>query len=260
MNKETLEYRKANNLCPRDGRPNELGRKMCKYCLGKAAERAERSRQKKIKANLCTNCGEHVPTGTSKLCQVCKDKASVYCHNAYIKRYGTRKQSGTCVDCGKMAESGKTMCAICLQRRSDNQHVMRTAFIADNLCSQCGKNPPVSKGKRCQICIDKRNKWYQGSSTQAKDKIRRDKNRQDAIRHYGGKCACCGEIESCFLAIDHIGGDGNTHRQKIKKYGSGFFKWLVNNNFPEGFQILCHNCNMGKHLNGGICPHNQNGV
>ena len=27
--------------------------------------------------------------------------------------------------------------------------------------------------------------------------------------------------------------------------------------FPEGFQILCFNCNAGKHRNGGRCPHEQ---
>ena len=31
--------------------------------------------------------------------------------------------------------------------------------------------------------------------------------------------------------------------------------WLKNNNFPEGFQVLCFNCNCGKARNKGICPH-----
>ncbi len=33
--------------------------------------------------------------------------------------------------------------------------------------------------------------------------------------------------------------------------------WLKANNFPPGFQTLCHNCNIGKHRNKGICPHKQ---
>ncbi len=24
---------------------------------------------------------------------------------------------------------------------------------------------------------------------------------------------------------------------------------------PEGFQVLCWNCNLGKYYNGGVCPH-----
>lgn len=255
VNKETLEYRKTNNLCPRDGRPNVSGRKLCEKCLNAAAVKTERYRQRKIAACLCTNCGENKPIGSSRLCQMCKDKASKYCHNAHVKRYGNRKQAGICVDCRKPSESGKTMCIECLRKRSTTQKVRRNTFIADNLCSQCGKNPSVDDGKRCQICIDKRNDWYKGSSTQAKDKMRRDKNREAVLQHYGGKCTECGELRPECLAIDHIEGGGNTHRKKIGKYGSGFFKWLIDNKFPEGFQILCHNCNMGKHLNGGICPH-----
>jgi len=34
-----------------------------------------------------------------------------------------------------------------------------------------------------------------------------------------------------------------------------FYRWLVENDFPEGFQILCHNCNFAKSHNPGGCPH-----
>jgi hypothetical protein len=32
---------------------------------------------------------------------------------------------------------------------------------------------------------------------------------------------------------------------------------VIQNNFPEGFQILCHNCNFAKGFprNNGKCPH-----
>lgn len=250
---KTLEYRKIHNLCPRDGRPNKSGRKMCEYCLEKSAEKTERHRQKKKARGLCFSCGQKVDN--VKFCDKCKKSVAISSHESHIKRYGLRKQSEICVDCSAPAESGKTMCIVCLHKRSKTQKTRRDIFISNNSCSQCGKNPSVDGGKRCRTCIDKRNGWYQGSSTQAKDKIRRDNNREAALQHYGGKCACCGEDEPCFLAVDHADGDGNIHRKKIGKYGSGFFKWLVDNDFPEGFQILCHNCNMGKHLNGGICPH-----
>lgn len=26
-------------------------------------------------------------------------------------------------------------------------------------------------------------------------------------------------------------------------------------NYPEGYQVLCYNCNCGKSINNGICPH-----
>lgn len=77
--------------------------------------------------------------------------------------------------------------------------------------------------------------------------------RTEAINAYGGKCVCCGEIEFAFLAIDHINGGGNKHR-KIVGASSQFIRWLKKNNYPTGFQILCHNCNLAKGFY-GACPH-----
>lgn len=85
----------------------------------------------------------------------------------------------------------------------------------------------------------------------------RDKRRLAVIKYYsGGKmcCACCGEKTIQFLAIDHIDkryGSGAAHRKKI---GSNLAWWLVTNNFPDGFQILCHNCNFAKSVY-TECPH-----
>ncbi len=67
------------------------------------------------------------------------------------------------------------------------------------------------------------------------------------------KCACCGEKEIAFLAIDHINGGGNKHVKSIK---GKFYNWLKKNNYPKGFQVLCHNCNMAKGFY-GKCPHIQ---
>lgn len=77
--------------------------------------------------------------------------------------------------------------------------------------------------------------------------------RKDAINAYGGKCSCCGEPTIEFLAIDHINGGGNKH---IKSIGgpSNLTYWLRKNNYPAGFQVLCHNCNMAKSIY-GKCPH-----
>jgi hypothetical protein len=79
-----------------------------------------------------------------------------------------------------------------------------------------------------------------------------DRERKEVFEHYGKTCACCGESIKEFLTIDHINGGGEVHRKKI---GRKMYRWLVANNFPEGFQTLCFNCNWGKHINGGICPH-----
>jgi hypothetical protein len=74
---------------------------------------------------------------------------------------------------------------------------------------------------------------------------------------YGGPvCACCGEACVYFLSVDHIFNDGAAHRKQLKETGcKSLYAWLKKNNYPSGFQVLCMNCNMGKYLNGGVCPH-----
>jgi hypothetical protein len=75
-----------------------------------------------------------------------------------------------------------------------------------------------------------------------------------AYQAYGGfRCACCGETEEPFLSLDHIHNDGAQHRKVVDR--RKIYKWLSENGYPKGFQVLCMNCNFGKARNGGICPH-----
>ena len=82
----------------------------------------------------------------------------------------------------------------------------------------------------------------------------RNRVRKEVIEKYGGKCNCCGESNLVFLAMDHIDGGGGKHLKQIKNHISF---WLRKNNYPIGFQVLCHNCNMAKHIL-GVCPHVKN--
>lgn len=80
------------------------------------------------------------------------------------------------------------------------------------------------------------------------------KRKLELLKHYSDSlipmCACkgCGLTSIEFLTLDHINGDGAIHR-KITSTGQGgskFYKWVKDNNFPSGLQILCMNCNMAK--------------
>jgi len=78
------------------------------------------------------------------------------------------------------------------------------------------------------------------------------------LRHYSGgtvECICCGENNPMFLAIDHIDGKGNEHRKELGVVGGySFYLWLIQNDFPTGYRVLCHNCNMATGIL-GYCPH-----
>jgi hypothetical protein len=113
--------------------------------------------------------------------------------------------------------------------------------------------------------IETRKQWEALNAERQRLKWKRhsDNRRLEILKHYGGDppaCACCGERALKFLAVDHRDGWGNRHRKalleagEIKSIGTSFFQWLKRNGYPEGFRVLCHNCNMA---NGsyGECPH-----
>jgi|SRR5271166_1929095 len=89
----------------------------------------------------------------------------------------------------------------------------------------------------------------------------RRKIKMEVLGHYCGSdkphCQCPGcDVKILeFLALDHKNGGGTAQRKTLKKIGWQFYLWLKQNNYPSGFQVLCHNCNAGKQLNGGQCPH-----
>lgn len=80
------------------------------------------------------------------------------------------------------------------------------------------------------------------------------KLKEQVFQHYGTSCACCGSAEK--LSIDHINGGGSAHRASLYGRPNGamdnFYRWLIRNGFPEGYQTLCQSCNCSKR-DGGRC-------
>jgi len=103
-----------------------------------------------------------------------------------------------------------------------------------------------------------------------RDKPESKENRLKVLQYYSKRlsksnipcCNCCGlnsHIE--FLTVDHIAGrqemDSEPELKKLnymsKLSGTALVIWIIKNNFPKGFQILCHNCNQTKGYY-GQCP------
>jgi len=107
---------------------------------------------------------------------------------------------------------------------------------------------------------EKRREWNRAYHERNKDAVNAKqraywrKLRRLAIERYGGKCACCGINTDEFLSIDHTNGGGNQHRKEMKINGSKIYMWLRDNDYPEGFRVLCHNCNLSRGFY-GYCPH-----
>ena len=100
-----------------------------------------------------------------------------------------------------------------------------------------------------------RNRRYFETNRQelnAKGRSYREANRRQVLDHYSPGtspcCACCGAIR--YLTIDHVNGDGGQHRRELfgayGGLGSQFYAWLIAENFPPGYQVLCQPCNSSK--------------
>lgn len=154
-------------------------------------------------------------------------------------------------------------------------------------CTRCGETKPLDEFNHrsdssdghfaaCKNCLrkyrrqyhethrDKENRYrrqYHETHRDRENRYSRDTNLQRKIlliAHYSNntnKCACCGEPDIRFLTIDHINGNGSKHRKSIGcRSGATFYRWLIKEGMPEGYQILCFNCNIARAWY-GIYPH-----
>ena len=115
------------------------------------------------------------------------------------------------------------------------------------LCQNCNykKSRLIQLETSCKSTILKRNQRY------------RLNVRRKVLEAYGWKCGCCQNSDEIVLTIDHVNNDGAAHRRSLGTGGGSnkFYTWLRDNGFPEGYRVLCRNCNSGRELNGGVCPH-----
>lgn len=94
-------------------------------------------------------------------------------------------------------------------------------------------------------------RWYQEKG-KTREAIARIQIKTEILTHYGnGQLACviCKESRLACLSIDHIDGDGISHRQGLDKYGRygyRFYIWLKRQRYPKGYQTLCMNCQFVK--------------
>jgi hypothetical protein len=192
------------------------------------------------KLNMCWRCRCREPQVGRSTCFQCTPRQKKYNDARY--EYG--KRNNLCVHCHRSKPDGRVSCPSCIQHQlawQKKKHKMRKKA---HICIQCAKPVGDIRWVRCFSCRIGRQK-------------RRIHLKELVIAHYGGRCACppCQETEIRFLTMDHVLNDGNRHRLSDSRVGSNIYRWLKNNKFPCGFQVLCMNCNWGRANNGGTCPH-----
>ena len=184
-------------------------------------------------------------------------KVSSISKKEYYRKW---KEEGRCVNCTLQPPlPDRTKCKKCSERTNAEYQKRKAGRIASQKCVKCSTRKPKRGCISCGHCIkrDFRNyKARQADYQRVREISFKAKWKEPVYQAYGGyRCNCCGQEGEKFLTIDHVNNDGTEHRKEIGKSSWHLFKWLTRNNFPPGFQVLCWNCNMGKRVNRGTCPH-----
>jgi len=98
----------------------------------------------------------------------------------------------------------------------------------------------------------KRYYWANKEKCKLSKQRSNEKLKKEVLTHYSLgelKCAKCNETDIMVLCIDHINGKGEEHRKSMGVIGGiAFYRKLKNLNYPDGFQVLCANCNLKKEI------------
>ena len=136
------------------------------------------------------------------------------------------------------------------QDERDRNKRWKSKLSTEKRCVNCGKSRDREGKTFCSACWPLHQERMRKVHAAIKTEV---------LGHYSNgepRCACCGETILEFLSIDHIGGGGSEHRRKLGGGGTKVYYFLRADEYPEGYRVLCHNCNqaIGAY---GSCPHER---
>ena len=247
-------------------------RKGQKYCSNGCRElnRTKNNRELLSSKGLCLDCCKiNDRLGIGPLCTTCLERAATVRNAIRNKlRVETFKAYGNkCQICG---ESNQEFLSIDHINFDGKEHRKLThngggyntyRWLRDNkypqddyrlLCFNCN-----CSRKGIKIVENKLEDFLKVPSRRPVEVWKRREKIKRIIReHYGNKCACCGENNPLYLTLDHIDGGGREHR-KLDKTANDLWMWVYKKDFPNGYRLLCYNCNLSIGFF-EYCPHSLN--
>lgn len=251
--------------CPQQARP---GKCYCQSCADRRSQASKEKREKRRRI-LCYVCPNPVTPG-KVYCLSCgkKNREAVDRRAAkspinprtlrerQYRRECVEHYGGVCVTCGEKEFGFLTIDHVAgggSQHRKKEQtwrignYLRKRGFPPgfQVMCFNCNHLKYLAE-KRANQLTTKKAAW-------ARNKLRR--KRLAIMERFGGPvCVCCGDERYDVLTVDHIEGGGGDDRRKYPEV-SLYRKFLLTEADVNKFRILCFNCNSGRAVNGGVCPH-----
>lgn len=188
-----------------------------------------------------------IPSEDLMCCTVCKISKPLSEMNANSRKVGSReRRCKACQSAYERQNRAKDREAHCRYHREWRAKLgdKYRKYISDHRRMKISKLSPEGQAEfRRKEC--------------AKSKRLAEALKNEVFTAYGGWiCACCSEIERSFLTIDHMLNNGSKlRREGVHGHSTMFYRWLKKSGYPKDFQVLCMNCQFGKRMNQGTCPH-----
>lgn len=179
----------------------------------------------------CGRCGQEYPPGSEQPSPYC-----LACRKAYREARKAHDPEGV--------------------KATNRRYNQRQQARTDRVCVSCHQAPATKDG-RCRTCGNAYTREWRRKHADRIRQYNRDTHRrlrEEVLAHYGGRCACCGEAQYEFLALDHLDGGGAADRRAAAGQNKHLWRWVKHQGLPAGFRVLCHNCNMAIGFY-GHCPH-----
>jgi len=238
----------------------------CKECMLK---KCQEYRQKHKERNTIERLEKEKQSNPTKVCVKCNQEQPL--ENFKINRNLKSGYSNICRECSS-ARYKQFVESMTDERIGQIEIMQPVKYCPDCLETKPIKEFPIDRSSPdghkvvCGSCYIKRTQRYYNNRLEYCQEYRdnhkghysdyhKERNRELKIKvltHYGnGQCACveCGYSDVRSLSIDHVNGGGVQHRKSLNISGGGgirFYKWLIDNGYPEGFQTLCMNCQFAK--------------
>lgn len=265
----------AKNCNSKDGLEN-----VCKFCLKEYHLKRRQNLQRiKITEKKCSKCGLLKPVsdfyksniykdGYRCLCIACEKENKLNIEHVSITEKRCNK-CGLVKPISEFYENRTTKdnhigcCIECYKSYTSELTTRQKPIITTKKCRKCKELKLISEFSKdnyrrdgykyfCKICEAKFKrgepmKRYQAAYQQALKREVLTRYCPDGIL----KCADpyhrhkTPETDIDVLTLDHINGGG---RKQLKETGKRLYFWVKNNNYPNGFQVLCFSCQMKKRL------------
>lgn len=158
------------------------------------------------------------------------------------------------------------VCKLCDMKKPSRLFDETATIIICKSCENASRKRHAEESRNYQREYSLANRDHKIIAAMEWAKANPDKRRKNALNYYyrladqailaygGYRCIWCGIDDPIVLSLDHVENNGSVERKKHNRKGAAFYKWLRDNNYPSGYQVLCMNCNHGKMRNGGVLP------